>query len=175
MVGRLSRSLGRAALIAAILAVAGLMLAGIAAKAYRAHRFAEYAVTADGTILQQGLNCFLTDSGYERIKVDFPISDGRRHVAWVVHPCRVIPPDWGHGRGAVWIQYDRQDPDRLRVENDTSDVDAIKVLTLAVIIWLLAPFFVRTLFAWKPPTDRAPTENDQGVPLVYDTHQHRHR
>lgn len=131
------------------MAVAGLILAGIAAKAYRVHRFDEYAVTADGTILEQGIDCFATDSGYERIKVNFAVPGGRR-TAWVVHPCRIIPPDWGHGRGAVWIQYDRQDPDRIRVVNDTSDVDAVKVLSTALLIWLAAPFLVRALFRWKP-------------------------
>ena len=141
------------------------MVAGIAAKAYRAHRFAEYAVTADGTILAQGDHCFLNDSsGYERIKVNFPVPDGRRHVAWVVHPCWVTPPDWGYGRGAVWIQYDRQDLDRLRVENDTSDVEAIKFLTLALIIWLAWPFFVRALFAWRNPKWQEPPPAQDPTP-----------
>lgn len=129
--------------------VACLLLAGIAAKAYRLHRFAEYGVTADGKILRQGMDCFLTDSGSERIQVRFGVPGGL-HTAWVVHPCRVIPPDWGHGRGAVWIQYDRQHPDRLRVVNDTSDLDAIKILTLVLIIWLAAPFGVRLIFGWRP-------------------------
>ncbi|QGN32165.1 hypothetical protein [Microlunatus sp. Gsoil 973] len=130
--------------------VAVLLAAGIAAKAYRLHRFAEYAVTADGHIVRQGIDCFATDSGHERILVDFPVPGGR-HTAWVKHACRVTPPDWGHGRGAVWIQYDRQHPDRLRVVNDTSDTDAITVLSLVLIIWLGAPLGVRRLFARQPP------------------------
>ena len=123
-------------------------MAGIAAKAYHQQRFQD-AVTADGKILNQNLTCFLKDTGYERIHVRFPVPGGE-HTAWVERPCWVRPPDWGYGRGAIWIQYLPTDPDRLRVLTDTSDVEAIKVLVAAMIIWVGGAFGIRLLFRWKP-------------------------
>jgi hypothetical protein len=128
-----------------------MILIGIAAKAYRVYRFASEGVTADARILHQGIDCFLAGpgilgnvSGHERMLVVFAVPDGH-HSTWVVRPCRTIPPDFGRGRGAIWIQYDRQDPDRVRVVNDRSDLDAIKVLSVVLSIWVLAPLGIRQL------------------------------
>lgn len=141
-----------------ILAGVVLGLSGIAAKAYHLHRFDD-AVTADGKILNQGLNCFLKSTGYERTQVRFPVPGGV-HTAWVNRPCWVKPPDWGFGRGAIWIQYDRRDPDRLRVLTDTSDSEAIKILIAAMVVWVAGAFGIRRLFAWEPKApDPAPSDN----------------
>ncbi|QLQ14644.1 MAG: hypothetical protein HZY73_01570 [Micropruina sp.] len=53
------------------------------------------------------------------------VHPGGVHETTVTRPCDVIPPDFGRGRGFIWIQYDAEALDRTRVLNDTSAEEAV--------------------------------------------------
>ena len=108
-------------------ALVGVWLAAAWANAwYVADRFAHHSVIVDATIVRTiQLGCFGArgsgtgmGSGDTIYSITFP-HPGGVHATTVTRPCHVIPPDYGRGRGAVWIQYDVDDLDRTRVLNDT--------------------------------------------------------
>lgn len=130
--------------LVAMIAVVGavLMLVQIALHGYRAYRFDRYARTADAQILDSDLGCIVAmgggsqsaGSGSITYRVRFPTPDGP-HTTDVIRPCHVVPPDFGRGRGAIWIEYLPQDPDQVRVVNDRTDRDAVIVLVVVLALY----------------------------------------
>ena len=102
------------------LAVAGVLVFFLGSAAYTADRFLHHSATVDATILETvKLGCFGASgngtgmgSGTTVWRVSYP-HPGGRHETQVSRPCTVIPPDYGRGRGAVWIQYDAENLDQL--------------------------------------------------------------
>jgi len=105
----------------------GLVLFGLLVRsAHTAYRFEHFAVVADARIIDSDIGCFgaygsgSTGSGGKSTityVVEF-LHDGHPYRTSVRRPCDVIPPDFGRGRGSIWVEYDRADPDRIRVLND---------------------------------------------------------
>jgi hypothetical protein len=118
------------------------LLAGACATGYRAYRFAHFAVTVDALIIDSDLGCFGaygSGTGMGRkptitYTVEFPYAGGT-HRTTVRRPCDVVPPDFGRGRGWIWIQYDRDDPDRTRVLNDDKDRRRTRNLGVALVAY----------------------------------------
>ncbi|QDP97956.1 hypothetical protein FOE78_20455 [Microlunatus elymi] len=125
-------------------AVAALLLFQLGSHAYRAYRLDHHGVRVDAKILSSDVGCFgaigsgSTPIGGKTItyRVRFPIPTGE-HTTKVTRPCRVIPPDFGYGRGAIWIQYDAGNPDRTRVLGDNTDREAVKILAVVTLIYLV--------------------------------------
>ena len=133
-------------------ALVGVWLAAAWANAwYVADRFAHHSVIVDATIVRTiQLGCFGArgsgtgmGSGDTIYSITFP-HPGGVHATTVTRPCHVIPPDYGRGRGAVWIQYDVDNLDRTRVLNDTG---AERFVTWGP-AWILGAF---GLAAWSAP------------------------
>ena len=101
------------------------LLASTVSTGYRAYRFGHFAVTVDALILDSDLGCFGAYGGGSGMgskssityTVEFPYA-GDTHRTDVVRPCDIFPPDFGRGRGRIWVQHDRDHPDRIRVLND---------------------------------------------------------
>lgn len=110
-----------------LLAFVGLvLLAATVSTGYRAYRFAHFAEVADAVILDSDNGCFGAMGGGGTgmggkstitYTVEFAYAGGT-HRTEVRRPCGTYPPDFGRGRGKIWVQYDRDDPDRIRVLND---------------------------------------------------------
>jgi hypothetical protein len=96
--------------------------------AYRAYRFAHHSVRVDALILDSDLGCFgpygsgsgLGSKSSITYSVEFPYAGGT-HRTKVRRPCDVYPPGFGRGRGRIWVEYDRANPDRVRVQLDDRD------------------------------------------------------
>jgi hypothetical protein len=92
---------------------------------YVAGRFEHHAVRADAKILDSDHGCLSaygsrgSGGGSIRYRIEFAYQ-GVIHTTTVRRPCDVTPPDFGRGRGAIWIEYDVDQPDRVRVVNDDS-------------------------------------------------------
>lgn len=90
-------------------------------------RFLNHSRTVDAVLVERAgpLNCLaamgsplIFGKGSNTWVVDFVLEDGSVHRTQLVHHCDVVPPDFGRGRGKMWMQYDVDDPDRTRVLND---------------------------------------------------------
>jgi hypothetical protein len=101
---------------------------------YEADRFLHHAAVADARILGSDLGCLGAYgsssstptglSGSITYQIEFRYVGGL-HTTSVRRPCHVIPPDFGRGRGAIWVEYDVDHPDRVRVQgDDTAEVRA---------------------------------------------------
>ncbi len=111
------------AFVLAPLLVLGLWLAAL----YENDRFTHHSAIADARILDSDLGCLgaygspsSTGVGWRnaiRYEIEFPYAGGV-HATSVRRPCDVIPPDFGRGRGSIWVEYDVDHPDRIRVQND---------------------------------------------------------
>lgn len=122
-----------------------LLLVSIIGEARTADRFVNRALTVDAHIVRTvKLGCFgpigsgtgigRGDTIYE---VTFPHAHGV-HTTTVTRPCDVVPPDFGRGRGAIWIQYDVDDLDRTRVLTDTRAEDSVPRLAMVLAAWVTA-------------------------------------
>ena len=118
----------RQRIAAALATVAlGLALFGLlVSSAVAAYHFHRHAVIVDARILDSDLGCFgasgsgSTPSG-DRSSITYDVQfavAGSPYRTSVKRPCGVIPPDFGRGRGSIWVEYDREDPERVRVLND---------------------------------------------------------
>lgn len=115
----------RAVMLALVVMFGIGLVAATLSSAYRAYRFAHFTVTVDALILDSDNGCFGAHGGGSGMgskssityTVEFPYAGGT-HRTSVQRPCDVYPPDFGRGRGRIWVQYDRADPDRIRVLND---------------------------------------------------------
>lgn len=94
--------------------------------AVAAYHFTHHAVVVDARITDTDLGCFgafgsgstsIGDRKSITYEIVFPRASGVVQTS-VERPCGVIPPDFGRGRGSIWIEYDREDPRRIRVLND---------------------------------------------------------
>lgn len=121
-----------------------------------ADRFAHHAVRADAKITGSDLGCLVAyggsgfGSGSIRYDIEFPYAGGT-HVTTVRKPCGVTPPDFGRGRGAIWIEYDVDHPDRVRVVNDTSAADRAAFLG-RLLLTVLTAEGVLLLWRWRQQT-----------------------
>jgi hypothetical protein len=116
-----------------VFALAPLLVLGFwLAALYESDRFAHHSAIADARILDSDLGCLgaygspsSTGVGWRssiRYEIEFPYAGGV-HATSVRRPCDVIPPDFGRGRGSIWVEYDLDSPDRVRVQGDQT-VDA---------------------------------------------------
>ena len=118
----------RVALLALAILLGAALLAATAGSAYRAYRLDRFGVLVDALILDSDLGCFgaygngsgLGTKSTITYTVEFPYG-GATHRTTVRRPCDVYPPGFGRGRGRIWVQYDRDDPDRIRVQYDDRD------------------------------------------------------
>lgn len=146
--------------------VIGLVLFGLlVTTAHTAYRFERFAAVADARILDSDSGCFgaygtgSTGSGDKKTityTVEFDV-DGGVHRTRVKRPCDVIPPDFGRGRGSIWVQYDRLDLDRIRVLND----DRAKVQT-EILSVLFGAYVVGVLTVVVAARRRRPAEGPVG-------------
>lgn len=128
------------------------LVVGIVLNLYTVDRFARHGRIADAYITGvPKLGCFgpIGDgTGLGRGSTVYAIRyvhPGGVHETTVTRPCDVIPPDFGRGRGFIWIQYDAEDLDRTRVLNDTSAEDAVVPSSGLLGVDLIA---VASLAAW---------------------------
>lgn len=138
MAGRLTDPRRTFGILSILAALTGVLLAvSVVHAGHRNHRLAEHAVVVDAEILDSDLGCITATGGSSSVggptityRVRFPLDDGRLHTTSVVRPCTVIPPDFGRGRGSIWVEYDRDDPDRIRVLNDRSLIARMQILSV---------------------------------------------
>jgi hypothetical protein len=122
------RPVDRLLALVAVVLVGVALLAATVGSAYRAYRVAHYGVLVDALILDSDLGCFgaygsgtgLGSKSSITYVVEFPYAGGT-HRTEVRRPCDVIPPDFGRGRGRIWVRYDRDNPDLVRVQYDDRD------------------------------------------------------
>lgn len=127
--------------------VLGALLLGawIASQAWLANRFVHHSQTVDAHIVRtEKLGCFGPigsgtgiGNGDTVYAITFPHAGGV-HSTTVTRPCDVIPPDFGRGRGAIWVQYDIDDLDRTRVLHDTRAEDSVPRLAMVLVAWVAA-------------------------------------
>jgi hypothetical protein len=118
----------RVVLLVLVVLVGAALLASTVCAAFRAYRLDRFGVLVDARILDSDMGCFgaygsgsgLGSKSTITYTVEFPYA-GAAHRTKVRRPCDVIPPGFGRGRGRIWVQYDRDDPDRIRVQNDDRD------------------------------------------------------
>jgi len=128
----------------------GIALLGLLAhSAVAAYHFSYHAVVVDARIIDSDLGCFgASGSGSTSIgnrksityEIVFPRASGTVQTS-VQRPCTVIPPDFGRGRGSIWVEYDREDPSRIRVLNDhraETDTRTLSLLLGAYLAGLVA-------------------------------------
>ncbi|MFV0453163.1 MAG: hypothetical protein ACK5LS_13155 [Propioniciclava sp.] len=124
----------------------GRLIAGFLAwSLYLENRFLHHARTVDARIVETvRTGCFTAAGGSQGrgsgdtvYAVEF-LDDGRLIRTRVTRPCRVIPPDFGRGRGAVWIEYDRDHPDRNRVVNDHRVEQSVTAAGIALLGYVAA-------------------------------------
>ncbi len=123
-----------------------IMLATLAKVGFDAYRFAHHAVTADALIIDSDHGCLgaYGSGGGSGVggrnaityQVEFPYQ-GRPFRTDVVRPCRVVPPDFGYGRGSIWVQYDQDHPQRIRVLNDNAAASNTARITIVLAAYLL--------------------------------------
>lgn len=143
----------RRLLVVLFVAAPLLVLAAWLWSLYVADRFAHHAVRADAKITGSDLGCLSaygspgSGGGSIRYDIVFPYAGGM-YATTVRKPCAVTPPDFGRGRGAIWIEYDADHPDRVRVVND--DTAAERALFLRrLLITVLAAEGVIVLWRWR--------------------------
>lgn len=141
------------AFVLAPLLVLGLWLAAL----YENDRFTHHSAVADARILDSDLGCIgamgspsSTGVGWRNsitYEIVFPYA-GSVHTTDVRRPCDVIPPDFGRGRGAIWVEYDVDSPDRVRVQGDRTVEARSRWLRQLLITVLAAEGFV-LLWRWR--------------------------
>jgi len=124
---------------------------------YENDRFAHHSTIADARILDSDLGCLgtygspsTTGVGWRnaiRYEIEFPYAGGV-HATSVRRPCDVIPPDFGRGRGAIWVEYDVDHPDRIRVQNDPTAAARVQWLR-QLLITVIAAEGVILLWRWR--------------------------
>lgn len=142
MKNRIGRRLFLPVVAAVIVLVLGISLVW---NGYQAYRFAQFGVTVDALITDSDTACLFGGPGFGRsitYQVRFPLLNGGVHEGQVIRPCDIIPPDFGRGRGSIWIEYDRDNPDQTRVVNDN------RALVRTQISGALLGFGVIMLAAW---------------------------
>lgn len=137
----------RTPLLVLVAGAVGAVLLGVwvAQQAHLADRFVNHSVTVDAHIVRTvKLGCFGPigsgtgiGNGDTVYAITFP-HPGGVHETTVTRPCAVIPPDFGRGRGAIWIQYDVDDLDRTRVLHDTRAEDSVPRLAGLLVAWVVA-------------------------------------
>jgi hypothetical protein len=60
----------------------------------------------------------------------------------------VIPPDFGRGRGFIWVEYDVDHPDRIRVQNDPTAGARVR-WRRQLLVTVLAAEGVILLWRWR--------------------------
>ena len=152
--------ISRLAVVLVPLLVLGFWLAAL----YENDRFAHHAALADARILDSDLGCLgamgspsSTGVGWRNAiiyQVEFPYTGGT-HSTSVRRPCDVIPPDFGRGRGFIWVEYDVDDPDRIRVQNDPTAEARVRWLRQLLVTVLAAEGFL-LLWRWRQRGNPAP-------------------
>lgn len=137
----------RLAFVLAPLLVLGFWLTSL----YENDRFTHHSALADARILGSDLGCLgaygsasSTGVGWRnaiRYDIEFPYAGGV-HATSVRRPCAVIPPDFGRGRGFIWVEYDVDHPDRVRVQNDPTADARVRWLWQLLVTVLAAEGFV---------------------------------
>ena len=154
-------------LVPVVFVLAPLLALGFwLASLYESDRFAHHSAIADAQILDSDLGCIgangspsSTGVGWRNsisYQIEFPYA-GVLHTTTVRRPCDVIPPDFGRGRGAIWVEYDVNAPDRVRVQGDRT------VATRAGWLWqllvtVLAAEGILLLWRWR---QRRPPDPDR--------------
>jgi hypothetical protein len=143
----------RVAFVLAPLLVLGFWLTAV----YENDRFAHHSAIADARILDSDLGCLgamgspsSTGVGWRnaiRYEIEFAYAGGV-HATSVRRPCDVIPPDFGRGRGYIWVEYDVDQPDRIRVQNDPTAAARVRWLW-QLLITVLAAEGVILLWRWR--------------------------
>jgi hypothetical protein len=146
------------AFVLAPLLVLGLWLAAL----YENDRFTHHSAIADARILDSDLGCIgamgspsSTGVGWRnaiRYEIEFSYAGGV-HTTSVRRPCDVIPPDFGRGRGSIWVEYDVDHPDRIRVQNDPTAAARVQWLRQLLITVLAAEAFI---LLWRRRQPRIP-------------------
>lgn len=151
-------------LITGLGVILGVALAGgYVLAAFSTYRFSHYMVVADARILDSDLGCFgpigsgtgLGTGTTITYQVEFRYRAGT-HRTEVVRPCDVIPPDFGRGRGSIWVEYDREHPDRIRVLNDhrvETWADGLAVVLIGYLV-VVAALVIRWRLAQRKTGDR---------------------
>lgn len=141
---RMARGRERLIVGAALLFFTMFLAAMLAYNAWLGDRFVNHSVIVDARLVDRiDIQCIgasgggLLGSGTNTWWVEFPVPEGL-HQTRLVHPCDVTPPDFGRGRGYMWMQYDEDNYDRTRVLNDTTAEDSVRPLTLGLIVWVPA-------------------------------------
>ena len=143
----------RLAFVLAPLLVLGFWLTAL----YENDRFARHSALADARILDSDLGCLgamgspsSTGVGWGTAityEIEFAYGGGT-HTTSVRRPCDVIPPDFGRGRGFIWVEYDVDDPDRIRVQNDPTAEARVRWLR-QLLVTVLAAEGVLLLWRWR--------------------------
>ena len=141
-----------------------LVLGFWVAALYENDRFTQHSAVADARILDSDFGCLgaygspsSTGVGWRnsiRYEIEFAYAGGT-HVTSVRRPCEVIPPDFGRGRGAIWVEYDVDSPDRVRVQGDRT-VEARVRWLWQLLITVLAAEGVLLLWRWRQRRTPAP-------------------
>jgi hypothetical protein len=136
----------------------GLWLAAL----YENDRFAHHAALADARILDSDLGCLgamgspsSTGVGWRNAityEIEFAYAGGT-HATSVRRPCDVIPPDFGRGRGFIWVEHDVDHPDRIRVQNDPTAAARVRWLRQLLITVLAAE---GVILLWRRRQSRPP-------------------
>ncbi len=110
---RMARGRERLIVGAALLFFTVLLAAMLAYNAWLGDRFVNHSVIVDARLVDRvDIQCIgasgggLLGSGTNTWWVEFPVPTGL-HQTRLVHPCDVTPPDFGRGRGYMWMQYDK--------------------------------------------------------------------
>ena len=130
----------------ALAALLGLCLVcGAIITARTAYRFANFAEIADAAIISSDNGCFGaygsgSSSMGTRSTITYEVEftyHGALYRTAVVRPCDVVPPDFGRGRGAIWVEYDREHPQRIRVLNDNRAETQVRRVSAALVGYLV--------------------------------------
>ncbi len=166
-----------------VAALGVLLLIGLVNASYTAYRFDHYAETVDALITDSDLGCIGAVGGGSSSGVGgrssityaiaFPHRGGMHHTE-VVRPCRVIPPDFGRGRGRIWIEYDREQPDRTRVVGDDTAHRQRLGLGIALNVYLvlivIGCWRLRARRTWSPGSQ--PATRDRPGPHSCTAQEH---
>jgi len=150
-------------LVPVVFVLAPLLALGFwVAALYENDRFTHHAAIADARILDSDLGCIgamgspsSTGVGWRnaiRYEIEFSYAGGV-HTTSVRRPCDVIPPDFGRGRGSIWVEYDVDNPDRIRVQNDPTAAGRVRWLRQLLITVLAAEAFI---LLWRRRQRRSP-------------------
>ncbi len=130
-----------------ILLIPVIMLAAIGKIGFDAYRFDHHAVTVDALIISSDTGClgaFGGGGGGNGVGgksaitylVEFPYREGPFRTR-AVRPCRVVPPYFGRGRASIWVQYDQDHPNRIRVLNDNEAAANTRLLAIVLGAYLM--------------------------------------